>query len=96
MARLRMIGVDMTIGSRLPGMFVKLGLSSVSGELVSRVVRASDNLIRVATVNALRKPLVEKGAATDAELDRYIDMLLDPEFVGIEPPVISVWGRRSP
>lgn len=95
MAFLASIGVDMATGSRLPGMLRRLGLVEVSGELTSRVIQSADTRLMSDTANTLRAALIAKGAATDAELDDFISMLNDPDFIGIEPPVLSAWGRRA-
>jgi SAM-dependent methyltransferase len=97
-AGLQALGVDMSLGSRLPGILTALGLVDVGGEVTAKVARGGDSLIakqRVGTAQALRPKMVAAGIATDAEIEEYIGLLTDPSRIVVEPSVISVWGRRA-
>lgn len=95
---LRALGVDMSIGSRLPGMLAALGLIEVGGEQTAKVAMGANSLglkLRLGTAEALRPRMLAAGVATEAEIEEYVSLLKDPERIAVEPAVISVWGRKA-
>jgi SAM-dependent methyltransferase len=48
-----------------------------------------------ANFSQVRSRLVEQGWITDAELDRLLEMLDDPDFEISSPLMFTAWGRRA-
>lgn len=95
LAMLQAIGVQMTIGARLPGLLLRLGAVDVGAEETAHLLRPGPQVaLKLATVQAFRAHAVASGSFTAAEVDEHCALLADPALVAVNAPLISVWGRR--
>ena len=46
------------------------------------------------TTEQMRGAIVGTSTVAENELERYLDLLENPNFVWLMPTMITVWGRR--
>jgi SAM-dependent methyltransferase len=89
------LGVDLGLGRRLPAILGGLGLTAIGGVVTARVFQGgTPPSLTSLGLAALRKQIVATGAVTDAEVSAVLADFADPTCFGLEPSLISVFGRR--
>jgi SAM-dependent methyltransferase len=89
-------GVDNGWGSHAYAAYRRAGFVGVTAESYARATPAGSpgyDLLAVYT-RQLREPLLSTGAVTAADLDRFLLLVDDPEFVQQTPPLVGTWGQR--
>ncbi len=83
------------LGRRLYGLLREHGLTDVQaeGRVLLRRAGAYAEVARL-TVEQLREDIVESGLATKGEIEAYLALLDDPEFVALSGTLMAVSGRR--
>jgi SAM-dependent methyltransferase len=90
-------GVDPFIGSRLFGMLRTLGFDSLSSEGRVHTFRgrpAGAEAPHMMAFEQLRQAVVLKGAVTEEEFQRFLDLSHNPAFAWREALTVSARGRR--
>jgi 2-polyprenyl-3-methyl-5-hydroxy-6-metoxy-1,4-benzoquinol methylase len=90
-------GIDTSYGRRLYGALLRRGLRDVAGEGRTPVTRggsAAAHFYRM-TAEQLSERTLAAGVTT-RELEAYLALYDDPEFVFIEGTMMAAWGRRPP
>lgn len=86
-------GISLDFARSLPRLLRTEGLVDVAGDAFlpyAPMVRVLER----ANVLQLQAEFVDHGIATKDELERYLTLLDDPEFLPAGPFVMSAWGRR--
>jgi hypothetical protein len=88
--------VDVNYGRRLYGDVRANGLFDVDGEGRVSVSHAGTPSARMwqLTFAQRRDRIVGAGLLTDEEMDRFLALYDDPDFVAIDYIVMAVWGRK--
>jgi SAM-dependent methyltransferase len=91
-------GYDRSYGRRLVAELRDLGLKDVQAEGRARVVQGGtpETAFFRLSLEALREPIVDAGALTDAEVDQALSRIDDPEGVYLSPLMVCAWGRKRP
>jgi hypothetical protein len=53
-------------------------------------------VLEAANVEQVRGALLERGTATAADVDRYLELAAAGELDLATAPLVSTWGRRPP
>ncbi|MEU0500569.1 hypothetical protein [Nocardia sp. NPDC005998] len=96
-AHLRGVGIDPTLGRRLPRLLRDLGLNEVDAEGVVLTLRGAtaplDPAHRQFTSRALER-LCTAGLLNPLTVKAFQERVGDPDYDVIAPTLMSVWGRR--
>lgn len=87
-------GADLAFGRSLPRLLRGAGLTDVSAEAWSPVTGPVGAVLERVTVEQIRGALVERGLATDAEVDRHLETLATGRLDLTTAPLVSARGRR--
>ena len=94
-ALLAAAGADMGYASTLPEAVRRAGLEFVGGEVHSPIVGGGETLdFGRLTLMVLRRHAVAAGLMSDAEVDAFLRMTLDPGTQYVPFLMTSVWARR--
>jgi SAM-dependent methyltransferase len=88
-------GGDATFGAQLPTLLTGAGLEQVGGEVHTPIVTGvSGDWVRL-TYEHLRQPMLTTGLLTEADIERDLVFLSDPNSRYLPPLMVSAWGRRG-
>jgi SAM-dependent methyltransferase len=87
-------GVDLAYGRKLPRLLRAAGLVDVAADAYFPIAHPACATLEVATVSMLRAQLVDKGLATNEEVERHLANVAAGRLDLTQPPMISAWGRR--
>jgi SAM-dependent methyltransferase len=97
MSRLiRKRGGDPHFGRKLVARLVSEGIRPIRAEAFAQLWRAGSPGADLLAANfrQIRDEALEDGLLTEAELDRLLELLQDPEIVRYSPLMISAWGPK--
>ena len=91
------VGVDFTVGGRLPEMFRAAGLQDVEASVIAPVIDRSPGAIEstVMSYEFARRLLVPNGVLTDTEIDELIADAREGRIFTTWPAIVCR-GRRGP
>ncbi|MFF4651971.1 methyltransferase domain-containing protein [Streptomyces sp. NPDC001380] len=87
-------GADLAYGRRLPRLLREAGLTEVRADAFFPIASPAGDLLEAATVRQVRGLLVERGPATDEEVDRHLANVEAGRLDLATAPMVSAWGRR--
>jgi SAM-dependent methyltransferase len=87
-------GVDLAYGRTLPRLLREVGLVDVQADAFFPVSSPACNVLETATVEQVRRRLVDRGLATDFEIERHLANVATGRLDLATAPMISAWGRR--
>ncbi len=90
------VGVDHTLGRRLPALLREAGLEDVGNEGRVFVMEGGSpgaNWFKL-SMQRLRPRLVGSNKLTDAEVDRMLALFDDPAWSAFSPIILAAWGRK--
>jgi len=88
-------GVDLSYGRTLPRVLREAGLEDVMAEAFFPLARPECSFLEIATIELLRRQLIESGLATSEEIEINLQNLKAGRLDIATAPLISAWGRRS-
>jgi SAM-dependent methyltransferase len=88
-------GAAESFGRTLPSRFRELGLEDVAADAYFPVSLPASMALSYANVSQLRERLIERGLATQNEIDRYLSAAASGDIDVVTPPLVSAWGRRA-
>lgn len=90
------VGADPDWGVRAYTAFADAGFTGVSADHYARAWPSGSPGCELFTlhVRQLRDPLLATGLLTESALDAFMDLVTDPRFALLAPPMIGTWGRR--
>ena len=96
-ALLRTRGADTELGSKLPHLLRQAGFVDIRADAYKAIEHDNlpGDLIR-ANIVQVRDQLVDRGLATESDIDRYLRRLDDGTLRLTSPTLVSAWGRRPP
>lgn len=86
-------GVDLAYGRKLPGLLRDAGLEDVRADAYFPITSPACAVLEDATVRQIRAGLVEKGLATDEEIDRHLANVAAGNLDLATAPLVSASGR---
>jgi SAM-dependent methyltransferase len=88
--------MDCYFGRRVRGLIENLGFVDVGHEGVAHIYGAGDIGSRwgAMTVSAGAKPMIAAGLFTQAQIDEFNKMILDPNFQYPGNIIMSAWGKK--
>jgi SAM-dependent methyltransferase len=89
-------GADTELGRRLPRMCREAGLTDVRADAYFPLALPAVAVLEAANVEQVRGALLERGTATAADVDRYLELAAAGELDLATAPLVSTWGRRPP
>jgi hypothetical protein len=89
-------GADTELGRRLPRMCREAGLTDVQADAYFPLALPAVAVLEAANVEQVRGALLERGTATAADVDRYLELAAAGELDLATAPLVSTWGRRPP
>ncbi|MFD7336376.1 methyltransferase domain-containing protein [Streptomyces violascens] len=87
-------GADLSYGRKLPCLLRELGLEQVEADAYFPVTSPASAVLEAATVRQVRDRLVERGLASDDEIERHLASVAAGRLDLATSPMISAWGRR--
>ncbi len=87
-------GADLAYGRTLPRRLRAAGLTDVAADAAFPLSHPACARLEVATINLIRRRLIDHGIATEAEIDRHLANVAAGRLDLTQPPMISCWGRR--
>ncbi|GAA2431877.1 methyltransferase domain-containing protein [Streptomyces mauvecolor] len=87
-------GADLSYGRKLPRLLRELGLEGVEADAYFPVTSPAGDVLEAATVRQVRDQLVERGLASDDEIERHLASVAEGRLDLATSPMISAWGRR--
>lgn len=89
-------GVDLEYGRRLYGALTSAQLTGVRAEGRVALVAGCSPLALFwrLTWEQLRPKLIGSGLLDEWDVDDFISLLDDPDFVWLAPTIVAAWGRR--
>jgi SAM-dependent methyltransferase len=91
---LRERGADTEFGRRLPRMFRDAGLERVGADAYFPLALPGVAVLEDANTRQLRDGLVARGSLSEADVDRYLELVGSAELDLATAPLVSAWGRR--
>jgi hypothetical protein len=90
-------GVENEYGSELPALLEAHGLEGVEAERVDRYTHGGADAAALygPTIERVRAEMVASGAVTDADVDRMLAMIRDPEVAHWTSTHVTASGRRA-
>jgi ubiquinone/menaquinone biosynthesis C-methylase UbiE len=91
-------GLDPDYGRKVFRRLTQFGLAGViarGGNAVQPGGSPFAELLR-RQLEELRQDLLSSGSVDEAELERFIVLLEDPDFAFMSPTMVTTWGRRPP
>ena len=87
-------GADIAFGRRLPRMFREAGMTDLSAEAYFPVSMPECISLEIATINMIRKDLLDNGIATSNDIEGHLESAQNGTLDLSQPPMISVRGRK--
>ncbi|MBO1413362.1 class I SAM-dependent methyltransferase [Streptomyces sp. FH025] len=87
-------GADLSYGRTLPRVLREAGLAGVEADAYFPITSPACAVLEDATVRQIRHLLVERGLATDEEIERHLAAVASGRLDLATAPMISAWGRR--
>lgn len=87
-------GVDLSYGRKLPRIFRNAGMMDVGAEAYFPIALPACLPLEIATINLIRKDLLEGGIATLDEIEQHLQNVRSGDLDIAQPPMISVRGRK--
>ncbi|MFI9271053.1 methyltransferase domain-containing protein [Kitasatospora sp. NPDC052896] len=88
-------GADLGYGRTLPRLLRGAGLADVRAEAYFPVTSPACAVLESATVRQVRAQLVERGLATEAEIEQHLAAVAAGRLDLTTSPLITAWGRRG-
>ena len=90
-------GGDPFLGRRLVGWLQGYGLDVEGAEASASLWRGGSHRgqLRCQAVEQLWPRLLDTGAVTEAALQRFLTLALDPDVWGFDYTTVAVWGRKA-
>jgi ubiquinone/menaquinone biosynthesis C-methylase UbiE len=87
-------GADLSFGRTLPRRLREAGLVDVAADAYFPISGPACDQLERASVEQVRTQLVDRGLATDAEIDLHLAAVAAGSLDLATSPMISAWGRR--
>ena len=87
-------GVDLSFGRTLPRRLRQVGLVDVAADGFFPVGGPECRVLELATIEQTRERMIERGLATNEEIDRHLAAIAGGDLDFATSPMISAWGRR--
>jgi SAM-dependent methyltransferase len=87
-------GADIGLGRRLPRMFRDAGLVQVGADAYFPLALPGVGVLETANVRQVRDGLVARGSLSEADVDRYLELVGSSALDLATAPLVSAWGRR--
>ncbi|MFF4183380.1 class I SAM-dependent methyltransferase [Streptomyces sp. NPDC001691] len=87
-------GADLSYGRKLPRLLRELGLDGVEADAYFPVTSPASAVLEAATVRQVRDQLVDRGLASDDDIERHLASVAAGRLDLATSPMISAWGRR--
>ncbi|MFJ8386454.1 methyltransferase domain-containing protein [Streptomyces sp. NPDC094438] len=87
-------GADLSYGRKLPRLLRELGLERVEADAYFPVTSPAATVLEAATVRQVRDSLVDRGLASEQEIERHLANVASGRLDLATAPMISAWGRR--
>ncbi|WP_328315331.1 methyltransferase domain-containing protein [Streptomyces sp. NBC_00442] len=87
-------GADLSYGRKLPRLLRELDLEQVEADAYFPVTSPAGAVLEAATVRHVRALLVDRGLATDEDIERHLASVAAGRLDLATSPMISAWGRR--
>ena len=87
-------GADTDLGRRLPRMFRDAGLVVVGADAYFPLALPGVAVLESANVRQVRDGLVARGSVSEADVDRYLELVGSSQMDLATAPLVSAWGRR--
>jgi hypothetical protein len=87
-------GADIGLGRRLPRMFRDAGLVQVGADAYFPLALPGVGVLESANVRQVRDGLVARGSLSEADVDRYLELVGSSALDLATAPLVSAWGRR--
>jgi SAM-dependent methyltransferase len=90
------VGIDLELGRHLYGELRSNHLVDLGAEGHIPVVVGGSKLAKYwrLTWEHLRGQLIASGLLTQWDVDEFVSLLEDPQFVWMAPAIVTAWGRR--
>jgi len=89
-------GADLAYGRTLPRLLREAGLDGVRADAYFPIASPACAALETATVEQIRRRLVDGGFATDGEVDEHLRNVATGGLDLATSPMISAWGRKPP
>ena len=86
-------GADLSFGRTLPRLLRRAGLVDVASDAYFPMGGPACNALERATVEQIRRRLIDSGLATEAEIDRHLAAVDAGRLDLATSPLVSAWGR---
>ena len=86
-------GVDLAYGRKLPGLLRGAGLLDVAADAYVPLALPQCAVLETTTIAIIRDQLVERGVATDDEIESHLASVASGRLDLAQPPLVSAWGR---
>jgi SAM-dependent methyltransferase len=87
-------GVDLEYGRTLPRLLREAGLTEVHADSYFPITSPACDRLEAATVRQIRGLLVERGLATDEEIERHLAAVESGRLDLATSPMVTAWGRK--
>jgi SAM-dependent methyltransferase len=87
-------GADTELGRRLPRMLRTAGLAEVQADAYFPLALPGVGVLEEANIRQVRGELVEQGAVSGTDVDRYLELASTGGLDLATSPLVSAWGRR--
>ncbi|WP_030682907.1 class I SAM-dependent methyltransferase [Streptomyces sp. NRRL B-1347] len=87
-------GADLAYGRTLPRALRDAGLKEVHADAYFPITSPACAVLEDATVRQVRHHLIDRGLATDEEIDRHLAGVATGQLDVGTAPMISAWGQR--
>jgi SAM-dependent methyltransferase len=87
-------GVDLAYGRKLPRLLREAGLADVAADAWFPVALPECARLELATLQMIRRQIIDAGIATDVEVDRHSANVATGRLDLAQPPLISAWGQK--
>lgn len=88
-------GADPAIGTRLPALLRQAGLTGVGAEIHTPVPSGGSESWTRGSIEQLAGKMVATGLTTDADVELFLALTLDPAVHYAPPLMVSAWGQRA-
>ena len=88
-------GADLAFGRTLPRRLRAAGLVDVCADAWFPVTSPACEVLERTTVEQVRALLVQRGLATDTDIDAHLANIADGGMDLATSPLVSAWGRRA-
>lgn len=89
------VGADPAIGTRLTTALREAGLSDVGAEIHTPLPAGGSESWTRGSIEQLAGKMVATGLTTEADVELFLALTLDPAVYYAPPLMVSAWGRRG-